>query len=234
MISICMATYNGEQFISRQLDSVLKQLSPADQVIVVDDGSTDGTVRLLKDKYSSQVEVHVNNVNLGVIKSFEKAISMAEGEIIFLCDQDDEWEDKKVETVLKAFENGADLVVHDAVVVDGNDKVIHPSWNEYNHNNMNQNVFGNIIKNAYTGCMMAFKRDFVSDFVPFPSSIEMHDQWIALVAMMNNKKVVYIKEALMKYVRHGSNVTGMKKRSLTKQVAGRAGTIKAVMNFKKG
>lgn len=234
MISVCIATYNGEQFISRQLDSVLKQLKPTDQVIVVDDGSKDRTVQFLKEKYENQVEIHVNNENLGVIKSFEKAISLSRGSVVFLCDQDDEWEEGKVAAVLKAFEEQeADLVVHDAVVVDGSSRVIYHSWNKYNQNNLNQNIIGNIIKNAYTGCMMAFKKEFIPEFIPFPSSIEMHDQWIALVAMLNKKKIVYIKEPLMKYVRHGSNVTGMKKRSISKQLRGRVGTIRAVMNFKK-
>jgi glycosyltransferase involved in cell wall biosynthesis len=234
MLSVCMATYNGERFIVRQLDSVIKQLGPEDEVIVVDDGSKDNTVKVIRDTYDDRVKVYVNERNLGVIHSFEKAISLAKGDILFLCDQDDVWEDDKVETVLHAFkEQDSVLVVHDALVVDGNMDVIHPSWNDYNHNNINQGIFGNILKNAYTGAFMAFKKELKEDILPFPASIEMHDQWIALVCMLKKKKITFIHQPLVKYVRHGGNVTGMKKRSLSTQLKGRMRTISAIAGFRK-
>ncbi|WP_413307066.1 glycosyltransferase family 2 protein [Bacillus sp. 1P10SD] len=233
-ISVCMATYNGAQFVVRQLDTVLKQLGPEDEIIIVDDRSKDDTVQLLKEMYGQRVSVHVNEKNMGAIKSFEKAISFATGDILFLCDQDDLWEDNKVEMVLKAFrEEKADLVVHDATVVNVDLEVINPSWNDYNHNNINQGIFGNILKNAYTGAFMAFKKEIVHAIIPFPKQIEMHDQWIALVCMMRTKKIVFINYPLMKYVRHGGNVTGMKKRSLTAQLKGRLRTISAIITYKK-
>jgi glycosyltransferase involved in cell wall biosynthesis len=234
MISVCLATYNGAHFIERQLDSVLMQLNPSDQVIVVDDKSTDSTVDVIKNRYGNRVEIFSNNQNLGAIKSFEKAISFAKGDILFLCDQDDIWENNKVETVMTIFmEQNADLVVHDAVVVDGNLDVIHKSWNIYNHNNIKQGIFGNILKNAFTGAFMAFKKEVVPSILPFPSSIEMHDQWIALVCMMTKKKIIFVDQPLMKYVRHGGNVTGVKKRTLMEQLIGRLYTISAIVGFKR-
>ncbi|MGJ7910701.1 glycosyltransferase family 2 protein [Neobacillus sp. LXY-1] len=233
MLSVCMATYNGEPFIVRQLDSVLKQLSPNDEVIIVDDGSKDRTIPLIKETYGDRVQVYVNEKNVGAIKSFEKAISLAKGDILFLCDQDDVWEDRKVSEIVRAFEDpGTTLVVHDASVVDGHLKVIDPSWNHYNANNINQGIVGNIIKNAFTGAMMAIRKELVSDILPFPPSIEMHDQWIALVCMMKKQKITYIDQPLMKYVRHGGNVTGMKKRSLSSQLKGRVKTLSAITRYK--
>lgn len=234
MISVCIATYNGANFIVRQLDSVFMQLSPDDQVIVVDDLSTDDTVNIVKQTYGDRVEVHVNNQNLGPIKSFERALTMARGDIFFLCDQDDIWEKNKVKKVIKAFEDGkADLVVHDAFVVDGNLKMISSSWNEFNGNKMQQGIIGNVLKNAYTGAMMAFKKDLAPLILPFPPSIEMHDQWIAIVSMLEKKKIIYIEEPLMKYVRHGANVTGMRKRSISAKLKGRVGTIRAILNSRR-
>jgi glycosyltransferase involved in cell wall biosynthesis len=229
--SVCMATYNGAPFVVRQLESVLKQLGPNDEIIVVDDRSKDNTVQVLIETFGDLVQVHVNEKNLGAIKSFEKAISFSSGDILFLCDQDDIWEDHKVVTVMNSFEEqNADLVVHDAIVVDGKLEVINPSWNAYNHNNIKQRIFGNILKNAYTGAFMAFRKELVSDILPFPASIEMHDQWIALVSMLNKKNIVFIEKPLMKYVRHGGNVTGVKKRSLSEQIKGRIGTISAILS----
>ncbi|MBB6454510.1 glycosyltransferase involved in cell wall biosynthesis [Salirhabdus euzebyi] len=233
MISVCMATYNGEKFVIQQLESVLKQLNDTDEIIVVDDGSKDRTVELIKRNFGERVKVNLNENNLGVIKSFEKAIKMAKGEYIFLCDQDDVWEEVKVSKILEAFKNeNAMLVTHDALVVDASFEVIHPSWNEYNGNKVKQNIIGNLLKNAFTGCMMAFRKELVPYIVPFPQSIEMHDQWIALVCKIEKKKIVHLSEPLMKYVRHGNNVTGMKKRSIAEQVKGRLGTIKSVKQYK--
>ncbi|GAA3318354.1 hypothetical protein GCM10020331_020800 [Ectobacillus funiculus] len=83
MISVCIATYNGSNFITRQLDSVLAQLGENDQVVVVDDCSKDRTVQMIQETYGDRVEVYVNEQNLGVMKSFEKAISKATGDILF-------------------------------------------------------------------------------------------------------------------------------------------------------
>lgn len=233
-ISVCIATYNGAEFVVRQLESVLNQLSSDDEVIVIDDLSKDNTVQLVREKFENRVRVLVNEQNLGAIKSFERAISLAKGDILFLCDQDDVWEANKVETVIKAFEEqNADLVIHDAIVVDGNLDVINSSWNDYNNNNINQGIFGNILKNAYTGAFMAFKKALVSEILPFPANIEMHDQWIALVCMIKKRRIVFINQALMKYVRHGGNVTGMKKRKLSTQLLGRIKTIISILSYKR-
>lgn len=233
-ISVCLATYNGASFIIRQLDSVLSQLNESDQVIVVDDRSKDNTVELIKQKYENRVEIYVNEVNMGAIKSFENALGIANGDVIFLCDQDDIWEENKVSKVINAFQKeNADLVVHDALVVDGDLQTMNKSWNVYNSNNIHQGILGNILKNAFTGAMMAFKKELVPLFLPLPKDIEMHDQWIAIVAMLEKKKIVYIDEPLMKYVRHGGNVTGMRKRSYSEKLSGRIGTVKAVLQYKK-
>lgn len=233
MISVCLATFNGQEFIERQLDSIIEQVTSEDEIIIVDDGSNDRTIDLIKAKYSEQVFLHINTSNLGPIKSFEKAISLATGDYIFLCDQDDIWLPNKVQVVIKAFkEQKADIVVHDAQVVDGNLKELSPSWNIRNKNKLDQTLLGNIKKNAFTGCMMAFSQEMVPLILPFPDSIEMHDQWIALVGMIEKKKIVSIDNILMKYVRHGSNVTAIKSRSLKEQLIGRTGTLRAVLQYK--
>lgn len=228
-LSVCMTTYNGEKFIKRQLNSVVNQIKEHDEIIVVDDCSSDQTVTLIEETFGDRIKVFKNSENLGVIKSFEKAISKANGDIIFLCDQDDIWEDNKVERVLEAFkEQKAALVAHDALVVDNSENIIHPSWNTYNGNTQ-KGIVGNIIKNSFTGCCMAFNSDIKNEVIPFPKGIEMHDQWIAIVAMLKRQKIVYIDAPLMKYVRHGGNVTGTKKRTFTEMFKGRMGTISALI-----
>ncbi|MGR3741268.1 glycosyltransferase [Companilactobacillus sp. DQM5] len=215
MISVCMATYNGKNTIFNQLNSILQQLSSEDEIVIVDDMSSDNTLEIIEsisNKSKINFKIIKNNRNLGPIKSFEKSMENSSGEYIFFSDQDDMWLPTKVHEVMNEFKTGAKLVVHDSEVVDGHFNVIDNSWNHYNKNNLNQGIFGNIVSNSYTGAMMAISRDLLDAAIPFPNNIPMHDQWIFDVAKMKKFKISIINKPLMKYVRHGNNVTGMSKR----------------------
>lgn len=236
MISVCMATYNGEKFIEKQLTSILTQLGPNDEVIIIDDNSKDETVfvikNLLKD-YPIAATVMVNDKNKGPIGSFETAIEHSKGEFIVLADQDDEWLPNKISKIMETFEKYTPaLIVHDARVIDGSGKELAKSWNQYNSNKISKTIMSNVFKNGYTGCMMAFTRELAQQALPFPSTIEMHDQWIALVAIKTKSEIRFIEEPLMNYVRHGNNVTGMKKRKITEMMAGRVNMLNAILRYK--
>lgn len=236
MISVCMATYNGAKTVETQLASILPQLSSEDEVIVVDDGSADNTLNLIEtlaQGYPAKLSIHKNMVNTGPVKAFETALKQAKGDYIFLSDQDDEWFPKKVQMVMEVFQDSnASLVVHDGVVVDKNKKELDSSWNHFNRNNVHQGVIGNIIKNGFTGAMMAFTKELVQASLPFPEKLEMHDQRLFLVAKKKGMKVSVIEAPLMYYVRHGDNVTG-NRRSFGQQLAGRIRTIRQYLDLKK-
>src|SRR4051812_18123666 len=102
-ISVCVAAYQGRRYIALQLRSILQQLTTGDEVIVVDDSSTDGTYDEARKIQDTRLLVLRNAANQGVLRTFEKALSHCSGEIIFLSDQDDIWLPKKVETVLNVF-----------------------------------------------------------------------------------------------------------------------------------
>ena len=93
MISIAMATYNGEKFIREQLDSILAQTITDWELIVCDDVSIDATITILEEyaKKDGRIQIHKNKVNLGFKRNFEKAISLCSGDYIALYDQDDIW-----------------------------------------------------------------------------------------------------------------------------------------------
>lgn len=212
MISVCMATYNGASTIKRQLLSIINQLDKTDEIVIVDDRSSDETVKILKHlfvEFPIKHTIIINENNIGPIGSFECAMKSAIGDYIYLSDQDDEWFTNKVITCQRIFkEQRAQLIVHDAHVVDGDMQLLDPSWNHYNSNRVEQGILGNLVKNGYTGAMMAFTKELRDLCLPFPGNIPMHDQWIFIVAKHYHKKIVHIKTSLMNYVRHGSNVTG--------------------------
>ncbi|MFD0898444.1 glycosyltransferase family 2 protein [Loigolactobacillus binensis] len=225
MLSVCMATYNGAATVARQLTSILAQLTAADEVVIVDDRSQDETVAVIKKVAAAspvRVQILVNAHNQGPVKSFARALEQAQGELVFLADQDDYWYANKVAQVVAAFkQQKADLIVHDARVVDGQMQLLAASWNAYNHNRLPQSLVGNLLKNGYTGAMMAISQRLLRAALPFPEQIEMHDQWLFLVAQRYHLTTVVLRQPLMDYVRHGNNVTGMHSRSWGTMAAGR-------------
>lgn len=113
MISIVMATYNGKNFIEEQLESLRNQTLVADEVIIADDRSTDGTYEFILDYIKSHSlekwSVYRNENNLGYSKNFSKLLMKASGEIIFLADQDDIWHNDKVEQMYSVMESNKQI-----------------------------------------------------------------------------------------------------------------------------
>ncbi|MDQ3374150.1 MAG: glycosyltransferase [Acidobacteriota bacterium] len=108
MLSVALCTYNGEKYIVEQLDSIAMQSVTVDEVVICDDVSTDNTVKLVQDYTFTapyNVRLFINETNLGSTRNFEKALSLCNGDIIFLCDQDDVWMPHKVETIKNYLDN---------------------------------------------------------------------------------------------------------------------------------
>src|SRR3954471_9369425 len=90
-VSVCMAVHNGSRFLQPQVDSILSQLRPDDELVVVDDASTDASPAILEGVLDARLRLHRNEENQGVLRSFEKVLRRSSGEIIFLSDHDDIW-----------------------------------------------------------------------------------------------------------------------------------------------
>src|SRR5580658_6052519 len=97
-ISVVLATYNGQKFLSQQLESLINQTYPNIEIIAIDDCSTDDTVNILNEfaQNYTYIKVIINDTNLGFIKNFEKGCSLSTGCLIAPCDQDDYWEADKL------------------------------------------------------------------------------------------------------------------------------------------
>lgn len=228
MISVCMATYNGEKYLKEQLTSVLVQLGKNDEIIIVDDFSIDKTISVINSLNDRRINIIKNKFNIGPIKSFEKALRNAKGDIIFLSDQDDIWLPNKVTKVLTDFKNSdACVVVHDAKVTDKELNVTCNSWNVKNNNKFGGGWIKTLIKNSYTGANMAMRRKVLMECLPFPSNIPMHDWWIAITCKKRHLKIFVDNDPLILYRRHEGNVTG-KKHQLKKMIKNRVQLLNAV------
>lgn len=206
-ISVCMASYNGERFIKEQIDSVLAQLMDHDELIVIDDASTDATVDLLESFRDPRIKFYKNDANVGVVATFERAIARAAGEIIFLCDQDDIWHPDKVEIMSSALHGNYVAVVSDCELVDEQGVVFAPSFRSLRGSR--GGIIWNLFRNGYLGCAMCFRASLREVILPFPRGIAMHDEWIGLVSD-GVAEVAFLDRPLFGYRRHSSNVTKMR------------------------
>lgn len=210
MVSICMATYNGERYIREQLNSILSQISDEDEIIISDDSSTDKTIDIIYE--------YLDKANIKLLKSqkfhspifnFENAIKHANGDYIFLCDQDDVWLPNKLNKMKKELEK-FDLVVSDCRVVDEKLNIISESF--FSILKSGKGFWKNLAINSYLGCCMAFRKDICNYILPFPKGIAMHDIWIGLSVELNGS-IKFLNEPLILYRRHGDNASSSSEKS---------------------
>ncbi len=207
---MCIAAYQGQRYIGLQLRSILEQLSTEDEVIVVDDSSTDRTFDEVCAMQDPRLALLRNTENQGVLRAFEKALSHCSGEIVFLSDQDDLWLPNKVDTVLQAFALDPEvlLVASDAIVVDENGTKIADSFYA-KRGQFRAGLWSNLLIGKFHGCTMAFRSTLLRRALPFPRDARVHhDTWIGCMNAAVGGKTKYISEPLVAYRRHSTNVTG--------------------------
>lgn len=216
LVSIVLPTYNGERYLAKQLDSIYSQSCQDFEVIVADDVSTDGTVKVL-DKYKqhNNFQYSINQKNLGFIKNFSQAVMKARGKFIAPCDQDDIWHAHKLQTLI---DNAGEhlLVYSNSELIDENDQPLGRSLKDSLKINF---VSGNPYRAFYyANCVaahtMLFRRELIDYINDMPESVY-HDHWLAFIASRLGT-IQAIDEKLVQYRRHDSNVTvSVKKKKIT-------------------
>lgn len=209
MISVCMATYNGGRYIKQQLESILSQLGPDDEVVISDDGSYDDTRSVILSLDDNRIRLLDNSGSHGFVSNFENALRNAKGDIIFLSDQDDVWLDGKVKTVSAALEN-YDLVIHDAQLIDGDGNSLGKTYYSTLHHKTG--FWANLWKTRWLGCCMAFRREVLDYCLPMPKGIVAHDYWIGMMGMVKFRSC-FLEDVLIGYRRHGNNVSTSSEKS---------------------
>jgi glycosyltransferase involved in cell wall biosynthesis len=216
MVSVCLASHNGEKFIYQQIISILNQLEDNDELIVSDDGSTDSTIQIITNindrriklvNFIQPVEPRKDSLNFRyATKNFENALLYAKGKYVFLSDQDDIWlpnkKNKMVEK-LKKYE----LVMCNFSIIDEKDKIIKQRY--YNKSPISRYTLLNILKSKYLGCCLAFRASLLNKVLPFPDDLIAHDFWIGCIS----DSFLFIEEPLHLYRRGNNNVSTSTKKS---------------------
>lgn len=208
LISIAMCSYNGERFIKEQIDSIIAQTYKNFELIIVDDGSKDNTINIIKEYQlkDHRIKLFQNDNNLGFVKNFEKAISLCSGDFIALADQDDVWKKNKLEVFLKNINENM-LIYSDAILIDQHSKetgkqLIRPDGNLVDGKCNKAFIFYNCV----SGNTLMFRKDLVKDIIPIPKEITFHDIWIAFLASTKGT-ITFTNEPMTYYRRYSEQIT---------------------------
>ena len=213
MISVAMATYNGEKYLQKQLDSILRQSVQDIEIIICDDCSTDKTWEILQKNASEDSRIHCyqNEQNLGFKKNFEKAISLCKGEFVALSDQDDIWESTHLEHLLQNIQDH-DIACGDAILINGEDQKIGTTLSKADFLydcptkplDFAYRIFYN--NSCFQGASMLTRSEFLQKALPIPQDVLYHDTWFAALACFNNG-IVYTKDIVTRHRIHDTNVS---------------------------
>ncbi|WP_306901565.1 glycosyltransferase family 2 protein [Arthrobacter sp. B1I2] len=221
-----MCTYNGAPFLSRQIDSILAQTVRPSQVVIRDDGSTDGTLRII-ESYGDALTLLPAGPRLGVTRNFEQAMSACSGQYIALSDQDDVWEPHKLERMRQPFtaDDTLRLVGANATAIDSSDQPM--GFDLFSAIALTAaekaavsdgRAFDALIKRPlFTGATIMVRRDLLDAARPFPENW-LHDEWLAIIAAAT-AHVLLLPDQLTRYRQHGANVAGVKKKTAFRRLS---------------
>ena len=213
MISIAMATYNGERYLQQQIDSILNQTVKDIELIICDDSSTDGTWNLIQD-YQAKfpfIKGFRNETNLGFKLNFEKAMSLCTGEFVALSDQDDIWEIDHLETLLNLIGNN-DIACGNAELIDSNGNSLSMTLSDADfffdcpkdYRKIPLRVFYNY--SCFQGASMLIRRPLLEKSLPIPEGVNYHDTWLTLMACYSHG-FASTKKIITRHRRHGANAS---------------------------
>ncbi len=202
-----MATRNGSCYIREQLESILSQLGPDDELIVSDDASTDDTLAILRGYNDLRLRILTDNKFHSPVRNFEHVLLHARGNIIVLSDQDDIWLPGRLDLIHERLDDNVEqvsLIMLDGEIVDATGNCLDKSI--FTANRVGRGILKNIYDNTYTGCCLAFTRPLLDIALPFPHRIPMHDMWLGILAEIFGQ-VEFVPEKTIQYRRHGLNTS---------------------------
>jgi glycosyltransferase involved in cell wall biosynthesis len=198
--SVVLATFEGERFIDEQLDSIVAQLTPDDEIIVSDDASSDNTVNLVRRRDDPRIHILANRERVGYVRNFGRAINQIRGEYVFFSDQDDVWLPGKVDSMRLALQRKP-FVASDAVVVNEKLEELHQSYFEWRKARVFswQSIF---LRPPVVGATMSCRNDYLQSLLPLPEYIP-HDFWLTFNAAWDGALEI-IPAPLILYRRHAA------------------------------
>jgi len=193
MISVCIATFNGEKFIKLQLESILSQLEIDDEIVIIDDASIDNTIEIINSFHDLRIKTYKNNVNMGFVKSFEKALLISKGEIIFFSDQDDYWLVNRVKIMSNKLIDSSSLLLASQFIpskIQGN--MLETPTVLSLKTLASKFSLGSIFSgnSLFFGSTMCIDRKLLNIALPFRYFVKAHDIHLAIIAILLKKHII--------------------------------------------
>jgi len=216
-LCIAMATYNGEKFLSRQIDSILHQSYQDFELIIYDDNSNDNTVEIILSymKSHDRIKLYQNNENIGMVKNFENALKKCDSNYIALADQDDIWHKDKLKISMQELKKAehedftTPILVHsDLEMIDEHGNMLSPSYFNFRKYQLSPEKSLNTIlsQNGVMGNTILINNNLKKLILPFPNNLIVHDYWIALINEIYGKRIT-IHTPLVQYRIHTKNLS---------------------------
>ena len=212
LVSVAMATWNGERYLREQLDSIQAQSYRPLEVVVSDDASTDGTVAVLEEyAKAAGLRYVVNPARLGLVRNFERAIALCRGEYVALCDQDDLWKPQKIATLVAHLGDATLIYCNVGELLDvARQRGVESTFERINrfaraHGSGHPTRYL-LAENWVVSHGMLFRRELATHALPIPGRQPFHDGWLALVASKLGG-IRYLDQSLQAYRRHPGSHT---------------------------
>lgn len=238
-VSVCMATYNGAKYVREQLESILDELHPDDEVVIVDDASSDNTLSVIEAIDDPRITVYPNPENLGYVRSFERAMMLATGDVLMLSDQDDIWipgrRDALVAAVAKRPIAASNLVLSTTgepllSPVTGRPWALRAATSSQRARNELRILAGDA---PYFGCTMAIHRTALPLVLPFPPALkESHDLWIATVGNVAGA-LIHVDQPTLRRRIHDDNASSPRPRGVLAALGSRWLLIRLYLSARK-
>jgi len=220
-VDILMATYNGEKYLTTQLQSILQQDYHDWRLLIHDDGSVDDTLEIIRsfsrtDRRIVLLEDEVKS--LGAAQNFLHLLTHTDADYIFFADQDDWWFPNKISKQLAAFPNTEEPIAQycNAHYLIGQ-QVVKKKVNQLHPVKISQQLF---LNGGIVGCTILINRALQQLLSPPPGVVAMHD-YLMVTAALTFGKLVYLDMPLMHYRQHDHNVTGKQERGFYAKFTGK-------------
>ena len=221
-ISVVLASYNGAEYITEQLQSIDGQSMRPDEIIIVDDASADNTIKLVEIFfYKTDIDCRLieHKENKGYRETFFDALSYASGDVIFLCDQDDVWHEDKIERMLKVYEDNKAIKAlntsYELIDSEGNEisEGIRNKRRKKDIRNLYDISLEDVLSyNVAMGCTMAFTKevkDILLEHINIIKTYNIPHDWIINIIAAALDGLYMLNEALISYRLHGDNTIGL-------------------------
>ena len=214
-VTILLALYRPvKTFLKEQLESLANQDYDNIDILIWDDCPDEDCEKDIAVVLPQSSYTYIKcTENLGYVKAFEHMTSLAKGDYIAFCDQDDIWEPQKISrSVNELLAQDALLATSDRMIIDENDKVVIPSFRQHSKFPMDtwktgEDISSNAVFTCYAlGMTIVMRTDVAKMMIPFSPNTG-HDKWVTMGAAAMGK-VIFIEEPLQRYRRHGDNISG--------------------------